>query len=74
MIDNDAVVAHFTSELAGGSGIAAKRLHLALCRAGVKSVLHFGAGEAIDSTMIPAFQNPSTACFLKAATPMNGPL
>jgi glycosyltransferase involved in cell wall biosynthesis len=23
----------------------------------VKSVLHFGAGEAIDSTMIPAFQN-----------------
>jgi glycosyltransferase involved in cell wall biosynthesis len=57
MIDNDAVVAHFTSQLPGGAGIAAQRLHLALCRAGVKSVLHFGAGEAVDSTMIPAFQN-----------------
>ncbi len=56
MID-DAVVAHFTSQLAGGANIAAQRLHLALCRAGVKSVLHFGAGEAIDSTMVPAFQN-----------------
>jgi len=57
VIDSDAVVAHFTSQLAGGAGIAAQRLHLALCRAGVKSVLHFGAGEAIDSTMVPAFQN-----------------
>ena len=57
MIDNNAVVAHFTSQLAGGAGIAAQRLHLALCRAGMKSVLHFGAGEAIDSTMVPAFQN-----------------
>ena len=57
MIDNNALVAHFTSQLAGGANIAAQRLHLALCRAGVKSVLHFGAGEAVDSTMIPAFQN-----------------
>ena len=57
MIDDDAVVAHFTSQLTGGANIAAQRLHLALCRAGVKSVLHFGAGEAIDSTMVPAFQN-----------------
>jgi len=57
VIDSDSVVAHFTSQLAGGAGIAAQRLHLALCRAGVKSVLHFGAGEAIDSTMVPAFQN-----------------
>ena len=57
MIDNEAVVAHFTSQLEGGAGIATKRLHLALCRAGVKSVLHFGAGEAVDATMIPAFQN-----------------
>jgi glycosyltransferase involved in cell wall biosynthesis len=56
-IDDGAVVAHFTSQLAGGAGVAAQRLHLALCRAGVKSVLHFGAGEAVDSTMIPAFQN-----------------
>jgi glycosyltransferase involved in cell wall biosynthesis len=57
VIDSDPVVAHFTSQLAGGAGIAVQRLHLALCRAGVKSVLHFGAGEAIDSTMVPAFQN-----------------
>lgn len=57
MIDSNAVVAHFTSQLAGGAGVAAQRLHLALCRAGVKSVLHFGAGEALDSTMVPAFQN-----------------
>jgi glycosyltransferase involved in cell wall biosynthesis len=56
-MDNEALVAHFTSQLAGGANVAAQRLHLALCRAGVKSVLHFGAGEAIDSTMIPAFQN-----------------
>ena len=57
MIDDAAVVAHFTSQLAGGANIAAQRLHLALCRAGMKSVLHFGTGEAIDSTMVPAFQN-----------------
>ena len=57
MIDDDAVVAHFTSQLTGGANIAAQRLHLALCRAGVKSVLHFGTGESVDSTMVPAFQN-----------------
>jgi glycosyltransferase involved in cell wall biosynthesis len=57
VIDDDAVVAHFTSQLTGGANIAAQRLHLALCRAGVKSVLHFGTGEAVDSTMVPAFQN-----------------
>jgi len=57
VIDDATVVAHFTSQLAGGANIAAQRLHLALCRAGMKSVLHFGAGEAIDSTMVPAFQN-----------------
>lgn len=57
MIDSDALVAHFTSQVTGGAGIAVQRLHLALCRAEVKSVLHFGAGEAIDSTMVPAFQN-----------------
>jgi len=56
VIDTDAVVAHFTTQLEGGAAIAARRLHLALCRAGVKSVLHFGAGEAVDFTMIPAFR------------------
>jgi len=57
VIDNNPVVAHFTSQLAGGAGIAVQRLHLALCRAGVKSLLYFGAGEAINSTMVPAFRN-----------------
>jgi glycosyltransferase involved in cell wall biosynthesis len=57
VIDSNPVVAHFTSQLAGGAGVAAQRLHLALCRAGVKSVLHFGEGDAIDATMVPAFQN-----------------
>ena len=57
MTENNALVAHFTSQLAGGAGIAVKRLHLALCRAEVKSILYFGAGEATDSTMVPAFQN-----------------
>jgi glycosyltransferase involved in cell wall biosynthesis len=57
VIDSDPLVAHFTSQLEGGAGIAVQRLHLALCRAGVKSMLYFGAGEAIDSTMVPAFQS-----------------
>jgi len=70
VIDSDAVVAHFTSQLAGGAGIAAQRLHLALCRAGVKSVLHFGAGEAIDFTMVPAFQN-RTFFWRNAVAPAN---
>jgi glycosyltransferase involved in cell wall biosynthesis len=50
-------VTHFTTQLPGGSGIAAQRLHQALCRAGVPSQICFGAGEASDATMIPAFQN-----------------
>ncbi|MGI8480508.1 MAG: glycosyltransferase, partial [Chthoniobacterales bacterium] len=45
------------SELAGGAGMAAQRLHFALCKAGVNSRLYFGQGEAVDSTMVPAFQN-----------------
>jgi hypothetical protein len=51
------VVAHFTSELTGGAGIAAQRLHSALCKAGVNSRLYFGEGQPLDATMIPAFQN-----------------
>ena len=57
MIHSDPLVAHFASQLAGGSDIAAQRLHLALCRAGVKSIIYFGTGEATDSSMVPAFQN-----------------
>jgi len=51
------VVAHFTSELAGGAGIATQRLHSALCKAGVNSRLYFGEGQPLDATMVPAFDN-----------------
>jgi len=51
------VVAHFTSDLVGGAGIATQRLHFALCKAGVNSSLYFGEGEPLDATMVPAFQN-----------------
>ena len=58
MIDSDVVVAHFTSQLAGGAGIAAQRLHFALCKAGVKQPSAILAkGSALDATMVPAFQN-----------------
>jgi glycosyltransferase involved in cell wall biosynthesis len=52
-----ALVTHFTTQLPGGVGNATQRLHRALCRAGVESRICFGAGESVDSTMIPAFQN-----------------
>jgi glycosyltransferase involved in cell wall biosynthesis len=50
-------ITHFTTQLPGGSGIAAQRLHLALRRTGVESRICFGAGESADASMIPAFQN-----------------
>jgi len=53
------MVAHFSSVLAGGAGIAAQRLHLALNRAGYDSRMYFGVGEAVDATMIPAYTNRS---------------
>ncbi len=51
------MISHYTTQLYGGAGIAAQRLHLALCRDGVPSRMYYGAGEAVDSTMAPAFQN-----------------
>lgn len=39
-------VAHFTSELPGGAGVAAQRLHAALRAQGIASRLFFGAGTA----------------------------
>jgi glycosyltransferase involved in cell wall biosynthesis len=54
-----ASIAHFTAGLGGGSGIAAQRLHLALCRAEVESRIYYGSGEATDHTMVPVFQNRS---------------
>jgi glycosyltransferase involved in cell wall biosynthesis len=53
------MIAHYLSSLPGGAGIAAQRLHLALCRAGIESRMYFGAGEAVDATMMPAFINRS---------------
>lgn len=53
------MVTHFTSQLHGGAGIAALRLHLGLCRAAVTSQMYFGSGEPVDSTTLPAFQNRS---------------
>jgi hypothetical protein len=55
----NSLVTHYAAKLPNGAGIAAQRLHLALCRAGVESKLYFGEGESLDSTMIPAFQNRS---------------
>jgi glycosyltransferase involved in cell wall biosynthesis len=53
------MIAHFSSVLTGGAGIAAQRLHLALNRAGCDSRMYFGGGEAVDATMIPAYTNRS---------------
>ena len=52
-------VAHFTTQLQGGAGIATQRLHFALCRHGVGSRLYFGTGQSVDETTIPAFRNAS---------------
>jgi glycosyltransferase involved in cell wall biosynthesis len=53
------MIAHFLSQLPGGAGLAAQRLHLALCRAGVLSRMFYGSGEAVDASMQPVFQNRS---------------
>ena len=53
------MISHFSSSLSGGAGIAAQRLHLALCRAGIESKMFFGAGEMAGSKTIPAFTNRS---------------
>src|SRR2546430_5983015 len=52
-----AVVAHFTSDLVGGAGIATQRLHFALSKAGVNSSLYFGQAEPLAATTVPAIQN-----------------
>ena len=50
-------VAHFTSQLAGGAGIAAYRLHHALRNGGIDSHLFFGEGSSSDPKITPLFQN-----------------
>src|SRR5262249_15176050 len=52
-------IAHFTSELAGGAGVAAQRLHDALRQDGVDSHLYYGCGVSLVSGCHRAFENES---------------
>jgi glycosyltransferase involved in cell wall biosynthesis len=52
-------VSHFSTLLAGGSGIAAQRLHRGLLGLGVDSHLVYGEGSTQDSTCHAAYQNHS---------------
>ena len=52
-------VAHFAADLPSGAGNGALRQHLALRRAGVDSRIYFNFGEALDPTIVPAYQNQS---------------
>ena len=56
MIDSDIVVAHFTSQLAGGAGIAAQTSPSRVVSGRSEERAAFWRGEALDSTMVPAFQ------------------
>ena len=47
-------VAHFTSELAGGAGIAAQRLHDALRMQDVESCLYYETGSPLVGGCQPA--------------------
>jgi glycosyltransferase involved in cell wall biosynthesis len=49
-------VAHFTSEMFGGAGIAAQRLHEALRRQNVESRLYYGEGTPFVENCEPVFQ------------------
>jgi len=49
-------VAHFTSEMSGGAGIAAQRLHDALRRQDVESRLYYGTGTPFVENCEPVFQ------------------
>jgi glycosyltransferase involved in cell wall biosynthesis len=52
-------VAHFSTLLAGGSGIAAQRLHRGLLGLGADSHLVYGDGSTSDPTCRGAYQNQS---------------
>ncbi len=52
-------IAHFTSELAGGAGVAAQRLNDALRREGVDSRLYYECGVPVVAGCQPMFQNQS---------------
>jgi glycosyltransferase involved in cell wall biosynthesis len=49
-------IAHLTSELSGGAGVAAQRLHEALRRQNVESRLYYGTGTPFVGNCEPVFQ------------------
>jgi len=52
-------IAHFTSELTGGAGVAAQRLHDSLRREGVDSRLYYECGLPLVAGCQPVFENQS---------------
>ena len=52
-------VPHFTSEVFGGAGVAAQRLHESLRREGVESRLYYRSGTPFATDCEPMFQNRS---------------
>ena len=52
-------IAHFTSELTGGAGVAAQRLNDALRRQGVDSCLYYGCGVSLVEGCQRGFDNQS---------------
>jgi len=58
-MDSNISVSHFSTLLAGGSGIAAQRLHRGLIALGADSHLVYGEGSTQDATCHAAYQNHS---------------
>ncbi|HMY73170.1 MAG TPA: hypothetical protein PLQ88_15260, partial [Blastocatellia bacterium] len=54
---NAVSVYHFTSELFGGAGVAARRLHAALSECNVRSRLFYGAGDPPEQDCFPGYRN-----------------
>ena len=52
-------IAHFTSELSGGAGVAAQRLHEALRRQNVESRLYYESGLPLVAGCYRVFENQS---------------
>jgi len=50
-------VGHFTSELFGGAGIAAQRLHAALPSQNVQSLLYYDVGTPLVGDCVPIYRN-----------------
>jgi hypothetical protein len=52
-------IAHFTSELTGGAGVAAQRLNDALRRQGLDSLLYYETGPPLVAGCERVFENQS---------------